>query len=132
MKKAPFYLILLSCLLVLGTCRKQALFKNIVYQGIVYDNRQSPGQPLAGVTIYLEACSNTFDGTSDHCSNKRMKIGQSVTDNNGHFYIKEKAASTDMYYVYKGLGNAREVVNSSDGTTGSGLNTTPFTAINYY
>lgn len=84
--------ILIGITFLTTTCGKQKLFKNVVWEGHVYD---STGKPYQGITLSLEGCDQDPDH-SGGCTGP-FTIGTSTTDASGHFYIKGKAARSYWY-----------------------------------
>jgi len=92
MKKALFIITLLGFFFLNNSCKKSWL-KKVTYEGHVYDT--IGGQPVKGVWIYLAACSGKLQ---DQQCNYYI-VGQSQTDAEGHFYIHDDAAMSDIYCV---------------------------------
>jgi hypothetical protein len=90
--KIFFVLILLGVIFISLSCSKEKSFSKVTYEGYVYDSLG--GSPVAGVWVVLDAC-NPFDG-NEECST--FGVGQSKTDNYGHFYIHDNAARSNRYF----------------------------------
>lgn len=115
--KIVAFAILLSVVCLTTTCKKR-LFKKISYQGTVFDHRTN-GVPVAGVKITLKACGGGSSDAAFYCSGSQFVIGEATTDASGHFSINEKAASSDVYFVW--FSNTE--YNPGDGVSSKELNT---------
>jgi protocatechuate 3,4-dioxygenase beta subunit len=92
LSKIFFVLILLGFTFLNTTCNKKA-FTKITWQGYVYDTIN--GKPVEGVWISLNAC----DAGDSHEECSFFRVGQSVSDAKGHFYIHNEAARSNRYEI---------------------------------
>jgi|ERR1700741_3657038 hypothetical protein len=92
--KRLFILAIFSGLIFLNTtCNKKA-FTEITIQGYVYDT--IGGKPVKGEWVSLDAC--VTGDSRDQCN--YFRVGQSVSDAKGHFYIHNEAATSNRYSIY--------------------------------
>lgn len=91
MKKLFFVIGLIGLLFINTTCSKEKLFHKITWEGKLFDS--IGGNPASNVWITLHACDSPSG--KDQCSS--YIVGQSVTDETGHFKIHNRAARSDRY-----------------------------------
>lgn len=125
MKLTPLYKYVLGFFVMAllgfaGYSCKQKLFKKVDYSGTAYDN--TSGLPLQNVKVVLKACGGgSGDKAQYGCQGNLFVVGSAVTDDNGNFHIREKAARSDIYYVYINYDN-QEYKASGDGASATQLN----------
>jgi hypothetical protein len=108
----------LACLIFTNVGCKKKLFKKITFEGVVYDHKTN-GVPVAGIKVTLKACGGGSGDKVMTCSYDQFTIGEATTDASGHFYIHNKAASSDVYFVYT---TPASKLASPDGVYGKDLN----------
>src|ERR1700740_2026309 len=99
MKNAASKFLFLSGVVIIAlsflTCSKQYRFKYVTYDGRVVD---SLGNPVNRVSIVLKACGGG-SGDQASCQSGQFTVGNSTTDGNGKFHMRERAARSDSYFV---------------------------------
>lgn len=134
MKKRLYLLVALPLILVFSACdRKERLLTKIIYQGMVYEESACGcKQPSKGVRIILKACAGHDGAHGEKCINNQFTVGETLTDEHGQFFIKEKAARTNWYFVYKQKAPYNDAVNGPEGTSAEGLHTAEYREIYLY
>ncbi|MCW3072382.1 MAG: hypothetical protein JWO44_2272 [Bacteroidetes bacterium] len=108
--------------IMFNSCTKKP-FSKLTYEGVVYDSLG--GDPVAGVTIELRACSG--DNGRSQCNN--YKVGSSTTDSYGHFKISAKEARSDRYFVMYSNQSVSRVLGGSFNLTKKTLQSADCTAL---
>lgn len=116
-KKKVSFLILLFLICALTFCnRGQRRFKNLKYEGTLFESKGGPSK--SGIIVSLYAC---MDGTAKDMCNIVL-LGQSTTDSLGHFEITVKEARSNRYKVTLSDGkNENEITGTWPHTTQSEL-----------
>jgi hypothetical protein len=132
MKNKLSLLFILSVAVLFNACnKKERLFTKIIYQGLVYEKTACTcNHPAEGVLITLKACEGHDGPHGENCLNRQYIVGQVRTDKNGQFFIKDKAARTNWYFVYKQKDPYENAaVNGPEGTSAKGLHTAEYREI---
>jgi len=134
MKKYLSLLLVLPLGILFSACnKKEKLFTKIIYQGLVYEKSECTCKhPAEGVRITLKACEGHDGPHGDNCLNRQYTVGEALTDKNGQFFIKEQAAKSNWYFVYKQRAPYDDAVNGSEGTSDKGLHTAAYREIHLY
>ena len=97
MKKIKFILpIAIMFQIMHSGCGKQKLNKYVTYEGHVY---YKSGAPAVNVSVVLDACAGGSADKQHICTGNKFTIKKTETDQNGYFYIHEKAARTGFYFI---------------------------------
>ncbi|MFI5141139.1 MAG: hypothetical protein ACHQII_02180 [Bacteroidia bacterium] len=113
-------LVALFCL----TCSKERWFSKITYEGTVYYSRATM-KPAPGIWVCLLACD---PGEITHqCNN--FRVGQALTDANGHFKIHDNAARTDYYGVQLMPDSLNNPIRGDFNISGDQLQTSEWTTL---